>query len=285
MATMHQRGSPLTSGRTVLWRTIPLLFISPILSSLVNGHDLKIYLPVMYGFLLATLIQYRKLCHEWSSWLTKVPTVTTSDVDDWYSAKLGDPQSDTTSTWALDGAESDSVSVLAQRAFRQAVKVQSQRLPGAAGSDLLVAEVSRGLPFAQWLLRKGHEEDESAIPEPFSGAWFAELQTALKTQQQLSRSLKEHSVFMLFRFARFDVSSASRFSGSFAPYHLLTCLLAAWAERCPLPDLPYGSLGRHCYQHEGSQLLHICRCEGAVRHRAVHHLLLCRRHGARCHSP
>jgi len=210
MATMHQRGSPLTSGRSVLWRTIPLLFISPILSSLVNGHDLKIYLPVMYGFLLVTLIQYRKLCHEWSSWLTKVPTLTSSDVEDWYSAKLGDPQSDTTSTWDKDGAESESVSVLAQRAFRQTVRAHSQRLPGASGSDILVSEVSRGLPYAQWLLRKGREDDESAIPEPFSNAWFAELQSALKTQQQMSRSLKEHSVFMLFRFARFDVRRTLR---------------------------------------------------------------------------
>src|SRR4051794_11213470 len=29
MATMHQPESPLTSGRLVLWRTIPLLFLSP----------------------------------------------------------------------------------------------------------------------------------------------------------------------------------------------------------------------------------------------------------------
>ena len=136
MATMHQRGSPLTSGRTALWRTIPILAISPILSSLVNGHDLQIYLPVMYGFLFATLIQYRKLCHEWSAWLTKVPRLTATDVEEWYSAKLGETSSDSNST--MD-SETESLTVLSQRAFAESVQAYTQRRRGAPATDPVVA--------------------------------------------------------------------------------------------------------------------------------------------------
>lgn len=66
MATMHQQDSPLTSGRTVVWRNIPILLLSPLISSFVNGHDLEIYIPILYTFLLSLIYQYRKLCHEWS---------------------------------------------------------------------------------------------------------------------------------------------------------------------------------------------------------------------------
>jgi hypothetical protein len=157
----------------------------------------------MYGFLFATLIQYRKLCHEWSAWLTKVPRLTATDVEEWYSAKLGETSSDSNST--MD-SETESLTVLSQRAFAESVQAYTQRRRGAPATDPVVARAARGLPYAMWLLRKSHPEDEAAIPQPFSTTWFAELKTALNTQQQLSRGLKEHSPFMLFRHARFDVS-------------------------------------------------------------------------------
>jgi hypothetical protein len=202
---MHQPGSPLTSGRTVLWRTFPILLISPVLSSLVNNHDLKIYLPVMYGFLIAILIQYRKLCHEWSSWLTRVPTLRPPEIEKWYTTELEKHASSGSSTSAEGAVEAEPQSVLAVRAFRKSVEGCSRQIGRREASDSLVVKTSHGMPYAQWLLQKEHQHD-GGIPEAFSSGWFAELQNALKSQQQLSRGLKEHSPFMLFRFARFDVS-------------------------------------------------------------------------------
>src|SRR5215469_8217299 len=93
---MHHKDCPMTSGRFVLWRTIPFLAISPILSSLINGHDLIIYLAVLYGFLLLLLFQYRNLSHEWSTWIDKVPHIKENDITRWYRNQL-DMDSDSSS--------------------------------------------------------------------------------------------------------------------------------------------------------------------------------------------
>ena len=88
MATMHQPGSPLRSGRLILWRTLPFLFISPLLSSFVNGHDLKIYLPVSFTFLILVLVQYRSICMEWSSWMDNIPDISEQDIANWYNSRF-----------------------------------------------------------------------------------------------------------------------------------------------------------------------------------------------------
>lgn len=215
-----------------------MLLISPVLSSFVNGHDLKIYLPVMYGFLVAILVQYRNLCHEWSAWLAKVPTLQQSDIEDWYSAKLQEPSSSGTSTSDSDGTATESLQALAVRALEQSVQVQSQRRLPAGFSDPFVKKITQCLPYAQWLLRKNHSEG-SPVPEVFSTTWFAELQRALKAQQQLSRGLKEQSAFMLFRFGRYDVSTPSGWSQLHADNELAT----ARPERWLVPALFDGPLG------------------------------------------
>src|SRR5690349_18037197 len=88
MATMHQHGSPLTSGRTVLWRTLPILCISPVVSTYVPGYDLQIYLAVGYGFVTLLLVQYRGLCHEWINWTDNVVKFTEKDIVQWYTSRL-----------------------------------------------------------------------------------------------------------------------------------------------------------------------------------------------------
>jgi hypothetical protein len=200
MATMHQKGSPLTSGRTVLWRTIPVLFISPLLSTFVNGHDLAIYPPVMYGFLALALYQYRRLGREWSAWTSKVPILTEKDVVDWYSSKLPSESSDDQSEKTKD------ISKIAKEAFRVAVKSARRGGSGSTtnGSDPTVSRVARGMPYADWILKK--ECVDMDVPEDFSTQWFTLLTDGLKRQKQLVRGLKEHNVLMLFRFARYDVS-------------------------------------------------------------------------------
>lgn len=207
MATVHQRGSPLTSGRILLWRTIPVLFISPILSSLVSGHDLAIYLPVVYGFLALVLVQYRNLCHEWSTWQEHIPKISEQDVIEWYSAKTVQSQasSDDESIVPLNsgsGAE-------AQQAMRLAVKsIRRGTAQTGFKDDLIdpvVSRIAKGMPFAEWLLKK--EFPDGKAPQEFSPEWFNTLSEAFKKQQQLFRGLKEHNILILFRYARHDVCS------------------------------------------------------------------------------
>lgn len=195
MATMHQHQSPITSGRTVLWRTIPFLLISPVLSSLVNGYDIAIYLPVTYTFLVLTLFQYRRLCHEWSGWLQNIPKFAEKDVVEWYSAKLG-PQSS-------DDERAESQGKVAQEAFREAVAAYNRGRRSSGDHGAFVGSVARGMPYVDWLFKKVCPNGE--IPDAFSTSWFTQLGEATKQQQQLSRGLKEHNGLMLFRAARYDM--------------------------------------------------------------------------------
>lgn len=201
MATMHQTGSPLTSGRIALWRALPVLFISPIVSSFVNGNDLAIYLPVAYGFLVFTLIQYRNLCHEWSMWMTHIPKITENEILDWYSDKAEQFARDDKSSSAGDD-QAKVRSRMAREAFTKAIEEYNGRFIKSWGKkDPLVERTAKGLPYAAWLLRK----DDGPIPDPFTTAWFPQLKTAIDRHKQLVRGLKEHSIFILFRLAKNDI--------------------------------------------------------------------------------
>ncbi|KAM7186124.1 hypothetical protein V8F20_011530 [Naviculisporaceae sp. PSN 640] len=219
MATMHQKGSPLTSGRVVLWRTIPLLLVSPVLSSFVNGHDIAIYLGVGYGFLLLVLYQYRRLCHEWMSWLDKIPQFTEKDIMEWYTARFRrERQSGSTTQVSVisDSTETgngDSLRLTAIRAFREAVTAYPQgmihRPEGLSylnTNNELVQKVARGLPFIEWALKAdlGDDTQKNEL-EVFSVPWFAQVVEALKKRRQMVQGLKEHSIFMLYRYARLDI--------------------------------------------------------------------------------
>lgn len=199
----------MTSGRFVLWRTVPFLVISPILSTLVNGHDLVIYLSVMYAFLILLLLQYRNLCQEWSTWIAKVPHIKDKDIVDWYRNLL-EVESDSSS-----GDEKENVKIAvrvdtdAERFFERASSTFSRqvhlwrrrRLNNP--DDPLVAKAAAGLPFAQWLLTK----DDGTSPQygPFTKTWLVQLDLELKRHEQLIRGLKEHSIFILWRYGKYDL--------------------------------------------------------------------------------
>ncbi|KAG8411014.1 hypothetical protein J3459_016736 [Metarhizium acridum] len=200
MATMHQQGSPMTSGRTVLWRTIPVLLVSPVVTTFVNGHDLAIYLPITYITVLLLLYQYRQLCHEWNGWMKNIPNVTEKDILKWYESKLG-------SNNGGEKEQTDGHSKMAQEALREAVTsyVRRTRNDNATQlkNDAFVKRVAAGMPYIDWLFKKTNPDGN--LPETFSSAWYTQLGESKKQQEQLSRGLKEHNVLMLFRDAKFDL--------------------------------------------------------------------------------
>lgn len=202
MATMHQRGSPITSGRTVLWRTMPAFLLSPIISSFVNGHDLEIYLPVSFTAILLLLYQYRQLCHEWAGWMSNIPEIAEKDVLEWF---LSTPESQTSDEDMEE--KSDIQSKIAQEALRTAVASYTRRSREAVASGLMsdafVGRVARGMPYIDWLFKKTNPDGN--VPDLFSSAWYTQLGEAKKQQQQISRGLKEHNIMILFRNARYDL--------------------------------------------------------------------------------
>lgn len=199
MATMHQEGSPMTSGRTVLWRTIPLLLISPIISSFVSQHELAIYLPVTYMTIFVLLYQYRQLCREWTGWLEKIPNITEKDIVKWYeSSQMRDNDI---------SEQADNISKAAQEALRDALvsyrRRNKQDVQTGVASNPFVQRAAIGMPYIDWLFKKINPDGN--LPEVFSSAWFTQLGESKKQQEQLRRGLKEHHSLMLFRDAKYDI--------------------------------------------------------------------------------
>lgn len=232
MSTMHQRKSPITSGRTVLWRTIPLLLVSPLLSSLVKGYDLQIYLLITYAFLFLALYQYRLLCHEWSGWMQNIPKTSEKEVLEWYKTKYASETDDEANSEKNQDKDS-------QEAMRQAVNSYHRGVK-SNGGDKLVASIAEGMPYVDWLFKKTCPNGK--IPDAFTASWFTQLGESRKQQEQLSRGLKEHNILMLFRFARYDLGQNL---GLF-----LVALMDRWVSitmgaRLPRPSIYVDSRARY----------------------------------------
>jgi hypothetical protein len=239
MSTMHQRKSPITSGRTILWRTIPLLLLSPILSSLVNGHDLEIYLPVTYAFLFLVLYQYRQLCHEWSGWMQNIPKISEKEVLEWYKGKFAQ-ETDDEGGADSDGSAKQHQDKDAQEALRRAIFSYQRAVKSGTAKDAFVARVAEGMPYVEWLFKKTCPNGDA--PDAFSASWFTQLGESCKQQKQLARGLKEHNILMLFRFAKYDLGQNL---GLF-----LVALMDRWVSivmgaRLPRPSIYIDSRSRY----------------------------------------
>lgn len=203
-ATMHRLGCPLTSGRTAIWRCIPILFISPVLTTFVNGHDLLIYVLIIYTFIVVLLITFRNLLQEWTTWLAKVPSVKEKDLMTWYNAKF---EEDNGSAPEGDPQE---IAANARLSLRKAVHNYRNRgffrklFKNEKDTNPFVRKMGIGHPYALWLLEK--EAGGAELPETYTTTWFVQLELAFANQRQLTRGLKEHSSFITFRYSKYDVS-------------------------------------------------------------------------------
>ncbi|KAG9623282.1 glycosyltransferase family 4 protein, partial [Aureobasidium melanogenum] len=202
-ATMHRLGCPLRSGRTAMWRRVPILFVPPILTTFVNGHDLLIYLLIIYTFVIALLITFRNLLHEWTTWLSKVPSVKEKDLIAWYNSKMKKEKE------SSSGGDSQDIAARARFALRLAVhefrdkSFFRQMFYPEPDMDPFVKKMGIGYPYALWLLEK--EAGGAELPAIYTTTWFVQLELAFANQRQLMRGLKEHSQFITFRYSKYDL--------------------------------------------------------------------------------
>lgn len=232
LATMHQPGSPLRSGRLVLWRTIPFLFLSPLLSSLVNGHDLEIYLPVSFTFLVLTFIQYRSICKEWSSWMVNIPDISEKDISDWYTSRYSKSEPTTDSDSCVSASSIPDIGDM-QAEFRRVVMAHlgSRFRLGDKRTDPVAARIAKAMPYIDWLFAKDFPNGNAPIP--FSSEWLNSLSEGKTRQKQLARGLKEHNPLLLFRASRYDVSD---FPSSISQIWMLT--YDRLVKTCPCSSSP-----------------------------------------------
>lgn len=159
--------------------------------------------------------------------MSRVPEFSDKEVLEWFLAKT-DSDSDSEEDSQVCGKS-------AQETFREAVSSYSRRTRAAVSSGLMadefVGRVAKGMPYIRWLFKKAAHDGN--LPPAFSNAWFTQLGDAKKQQQQLSRGLEEHNVFILFHMARYDIGQSL---GLF-----LVALMDRWVSIFMAARLPQGT--------------------------------------------
>jgi hypothetical protein len=200
-ATMHRQGSFLPSGRIEMWKFVPILFVSPVLTTFVPDWDLPIYLIVIYTFTFGILTAFRRLCHEWTSWHLRIPSITEKDMIQWFQDRFPN-QSDVANVKLVTAAR---IALTAE-----VCKIEDQKpfwnLWNRSGQvDEFVEPIARNLRLIEFLLTTHSGSPE--LPELFSSSWFVQCELALNNKTQMIRGLREHSAFIHYRYSRYDVCS------------------------------------------------------------------------------
>src|SRR6266487_107648 len=77
-------GSSFLNGRVVVICLIPMLIISPIITTWIKHHDSAIYLTVLYVFIGCLVFGVRRVASHWATWYQKIHPIDDEAVKDWY---------------------------------------------------------------------------------------------------------------------------------------------------------------------------------------------------------
>ncbi|KAE9969605.1 hypothetical protein EG328_006786 [Venturia inaequalis] len=160
---------------------------------------------VAYVIVLCTYLNILgNLCHEWNNWTNMVPIIKSDEVVAWYQTIQAESECET------EELKGDALSKAATTAFQDAVEAHTIKQ-----HDPLVSRAAKGLPFALWLLEKeSPNPDKNAKKKAkkdvdrWSKIWLSKVEQALKSTQQLAQGLKEHSVFVLYRYGQYDMAQS-----------------------------------------------------------------------------
>ncbi|RDW73621.1 hypothetical protein BP5796_07063 [Coleophoma crateriformis] len=200
MATMHREGAPFKSGRTVLGQCLLITLLSPLITSFVNGHDVWIYLLILYVFLGVLIYNYALLCREWGTWPEKIYQTKEQEILDWHEKKEAFITNDPEKKHPHTG----DVKLRIKRASEALMIAIKKYSPRSKNKDPYVAKLAAGHEYVVWLLKK--ESNGQPLPVPYSGTWIVQTKLAVANQQQIGRGLKEHSPFLLFHVAKYDLA-------------------------------------------------------------------------------
>lgn len=196
LTTMHRNNSPFTSGRTVLLSCMLITLISPILSTFVNGHDVLIYLIVLYVFLGVQIYFWQKLARKWVTWMTNIHLTSEKEIMSWYRSQHS---TDETENLPKHLQRSE-----ASMQLMDAIKGHDLKQKVVHSDDSFISKLARGHKYTVFMLRQ--DDPMSELPEPYGPTWITRMKLALENQRALSHGLKEHSSFLLFRFAKYDIA-------------------------------------------------------------------------------
>ncbi|CAI7678761.1 unnamed protein product [Penicillium pancosmium] len=194
LASFSYPGSTFLSGRKAIIMCIPILFVSPIITTF-TGHDSAIYLAVIYIFIGVLLLCLRSTTSKWVTWYQSMRRTDDTEIRKWYISVHGNNDE------KVFGTLSDPAALkLAREALLEDVMAEKNRgLFSRTTTDKLVKEIARDWESTNFLLDWYCRYADVSRPIPFSSGWNIQTKVALDVLRISQKGLKLHNAFVHWR--------------------------------------------------------------------------------------
>ncbi|KAL4810198.1 hypothetical protein BDV18DRAFT_54428 [Aspergillus unguis] len=217
LASFSYPGSSFLSGRKVIFAFIPILFISPIVTTFA-GHDSAIYIAVIYVFIGFLILGLRSVASKWVTWYQHLRRTDDTEIRKWYIETHGHGDEK-----VFQNLSDPAVLRLSREALLAAVSAQVNKWFFAKSTkDPLVLELARDWNATNFLLDWYCRYADVPRPIPFSSSWNTQTKVALQALQSAQRGIRLHNAFIHWR-------QSSREIGCGVLYFIVA-LLDKWVE-------------------------------------------------------
>lgn len=186
-------GFTFQSGRTVIVSCLPILLISPILTLWVH-QDIIIYPCVLIAFLIALIRGMRKVVSQWSNWYLQIPSVSDTEIVEWYTKVQG------SEVVLPEGVTDLSATPLPRKAITtEVLKERHRPFWKRSTEDVLVKKLASGYSATMFLMDWYCKYSRTKMPYKYSATWNLQCKTAIDTIKEMQKGLKLHDSFIHWR--------------------------------------------------------------------------------------
>ncbi|CAG8894370.1 unnamed protein product [Penicillium nalgiovense] len=217
LASFSYPGSTFLSGRRSIIMSIPILFLSPIITAW-TGHDSAVYLIVIYVFIGVLLLSLRSVTSKWVTWYQSVRRTDDTEIRKWYISAHGKNDEKVFANMSDPAALK-----LAREALSKDVLAETRRgIFSKASKDKMVVELARDWESTNFLLDWYCRYADVPRPIPFSSGWNIQTKVALDTLRNSQKGIRLHNAFVHWR-------QSSKEMGCGVLYFVIA-LLDKWAQ-------------------------------------------------------
>jgi glycosyltransferase involved in cell wall biosynthesis len=194
LASFSYPGSTFLSGRKAIILCIPILSLSPIITTFA-GNDSAIYLAVIYLFIGVLLLSLRSTTAKWVTWYQSIRRTDDTEIRKWYISVHGNNNE------KVFGAMSDPAALkLAREALLSDIMAEKSRgIFSRATTDQMVKELARDWDSTNFLLDWYCRYADVPRPIPFSSGWNIQTKVALDVLRSSQKGLRLHNAFVHWR--------------------------------------------------------------------------------------
>jgi glycosyltransferase involved in cell wall biosynthesis len=194
LASFTYPGTSFLSGRKIILSCMPMLFLSPIVTTFV-GHDSLVYLLVLYAFIGLLFIGLRTTAANWVTWYQNIRMTDDAEVKEWYISNFAD-----NNQHEIIKMSDPAVLKLAREVLLRSVLTEKEKtIFGRSTPDSLVKELARNWDSTNFLINWYCRYADVPRPIAFSSGWNIQTKVALDTILNAQKGIRLHNAFNLWR--------------------------------------------------------------------------------------